>query len=118
VTVDEAVRDLLNISTDVRRVAVLGPDDELLASGPDPASGEVAAAGGRLWKAAAARAAVSDDSASLDHVVVQDADGAVAVLERDGRHIVALTGPRPAIGLLVFDLRTCLGDAFGAEEAS
>jgi len=31
---------------------------------------------------------------------------------------VAVTGPHPAVALLLFDLRTCLSDAFaGREEA-
>ena len=39
------------------------------------------------------------------------------MLRDDGRGIVAVTGPQPAIGLLLFDLRTCLTDA-GSGEAS
>jgi hypothetical protein len=31
---------------------------------------------------------------------------------------VACTGPQPAVALLLFDLRTCLGDAFAAGEAA
>ncbi len=46
------------------------------------------------------------------------ADGAVAAVEAHGHRAVAVTGPRPAVALLLFDLRTCLGDAFaGGEEA-
>jgi hypothetical protein len=47
---------------------------------------------------------------------VQDTNGAVAMLAAHGRRIAAVTGPRPAVGLLLFDLRTCLGDAFAEEE--
>ena len=46
------------------------------------------------------------------------ADGVVAAVEAYGHRAVAVTGPRPAVALLLFDLRTCLGDAFaGGEEA-
>ena len=114
-TVDEAIRDLLNISTDIRSVAVLGPDRELLACGPGAAASELAAAADRLWDAASARATAVGDAA-LDHIVVQDAAGAVVVLQADGRRIAALTGAQPAVGLLLFDLRTCLSDAFAAED--
>ena len=39
------------------------------------------------------------------------------MLQAHGGRIVAVTGPRPAVGLLLFDLRTCLGDAFAEEDA-
>jgi predicted regulator of Ras-like GTPase activity (Roadblock/LC7/MglB family) len=115
VTIDEAIRDLLNVSTDIQGVAVLGPDGDIAAAGPRAGAADLAAACGRLWEAAVARAAALGES-PLDHVVVQDANGAVALLAARGRRIAAVTGPRPAVGLLLFDLRTCLGDAFAAEE--
>jgi hypothetical protein len=109
-TVDEAIHDLLDISTDVRRVAVLGPDGELLGAGPGAAGADVGAAAGRLWDAASRRGAALGE-APLDHVVVHDASGAVAVVREGDRRIAALTVPDPAVGLLLFDLRTCLSDA-------
>jgi len=115
VTIDEAIRDLLNVSTDIQGVAVLGPEGDIAAAGPRAVAADLAAACGRLWEAAVARAADLGES-PLDHVVVQAADGAVALLAARGWRIAAVTGPRPAVGLLLFDLRTCLGDAFAAEE--
>ena len=114
-TTDEAIRDLLNVSTDIQSVAVLSPEGTVAAAGPGAVAADLAATCGRLWEAAAERAAALGES-PLDHVVVQDANGAVALLAARGRRIVAVTGPRPAVGLLLFDLRTCLGDAFAAEE--
>ena len=113
-TVDEAIRDLLNVSTDIQGVAVLGPEGDIAAAGPGAVAADLAATCGRLWEAAAECAAALGES-PLDHVVVQDANGAVAMLVAHGRRIAAVTGPRPAVGLLLFDLRTCLGDAFPAE---
>jgi len=115
VTTDEAIRDLLNVSTDIQSVAVLSPEGTVAAAGPGAVAADLAATCGRLWEAAAERAAALGES-PLDHVVVQDANGAVALLAARGRRIAAVTGPRPAVGLLLFDLRTCLGDAFAAEE--
>lgn len=115
-TVEEAIRDLLNISTDIRSVAVLGADrGDAPACGPGAAASGLAAAADRLWDAATVRAAAIGDAA-LDHIVAQDASGAVAVLQADGRRIAALTGAQPAVGLLLFDLRTCLTDAFAEED--
>ena len=114
-TIDEAIRDLLNVSTDIQGVAVLGPDGDVAAAGPGAVAADPAATAAWLWEAALERAATLAES-PLDHVVVQDSRGAVAMLAARGRRIAAVTGPRPALGLLLFDLRTCLGDAFAAEE--
>ncbi|MCX6364378.1 MAG: hypothetical protein NTW58_09490 [Actinobacteria bacterium] len=114
-TIDEAIRDLLNVSTDIQGVAVLGPEGDIAAAGPGVVAADLGVTAARLWEAAVARAAAFGESL-LDHVVVQDANGAVAMLAARGRRIAAVTGPRPAVGLLLFDLRTCLGDAFAEEE--
>ena len=116
-TADEAIRDLLDISTDVKGVAVLGAGGELLASGPGAVASDLGTAGTRLWDAAAGQA-LAAGATGLDHVVAEDTAGAVAVVEARGRRIVATTGPQPAVGLLLFDLRTCLADAFPGEETS
>jgi hypothetical protein len=114
-SVDEAIHELLSISTDITAVAVLGPGDEVLGAGPDPVSGGFPEAVRGLWDAAA-RASGGD--APLHSVIVQDAEGGVAVVAAGGRLIAALTRPRPAVGLLLFDLRTCLSDACPEEELS
>ena len=114
-TIDEAIRDLLNVSTDIQGVAVLGPEGDIAAAGPGTVAADLAATSARLWEAALERAAALAES-PLDYVVVQDTNGAVAMLAARGRRIAAVTGPRPAVGLLLFDLRTCLGDAFAEEE--
>jgi hypothetical protein len=114
-TVDEAIRGLLNVSTDVHRVALLGADGRLLGAGPDAVGADVVAAAERLWEAASRRA-VAMGEAPLDHVVVRDPAGGVAVVREGDRRIAALTSADPALGLLLFDLRTCLADAHGEEE--
>ena len=87
-----------------------------MAAGPAAAGARASAAIGLFWDAASLRA--GPGGAGLEHVVVPLADGAVAAVEAHGHRAVAVTGPRPAVALLLFDLRTCLGDAFaGAEES-
>ena len=88
-----------------------------MASGPGAAAETAAAAVGLLWDAASRRAA-ENDGGGLEHVVVPAAGGVVAVVEAHGHRAVAVTGPRPAVALLLFDLRTCLGDVFAAAEAT
>ena len=111
-TVDEAIRDLLNISTDVRRVVVLGPGGELLGAGPGAVGAEVGEAArppvgsGRAPRLLARRP-------PLEHVIVA---GRRSVASRScGRDRRSPPSPAhdPALGLLLFDLRTCLADAFG-----
>jgi hypothetical protein len=117
VTVDEAIRDLLSCSTDILGVAVLGPEGDIVAAGPGTVAADLAQTSGRLWEAAATRAASCRES-PLEHVVVHDETGVVAMVEAHGRRIAAVTGLKPAVGLLLFDLRTCLDDAFAEEEGS
>ena len=108
--VDESVRDLLSFSTDIRSVAVLDAAGEVVAAAPGAAPAGLHASAERLWEAAGSCAA-GKGGAGLEYVVVQDGAGAVGMLQESGRRIVAVTGPRPAVGLLLFDLRTCLTNA-------
>ena len=102
------------MSTDITSVAVVDASGTVLAAGPAAAGERASLAFGRLWEAASGRAG----DAGLEHVVVPLADGVVAAVEAHGHRAVAVTGPRPAVALLLFDLRTCLSDAFaGGEEA-
>jgi hypothetical protein len=114
-TIDETIRDLLDVSTDVVAVAVLDPSGAVVARGPGAAGTGLPEAAARLWDAAVARASLDGDAA-LEHVVVPVSGGAVAVVHAYGRRAVALTGARPAVALLLFDLRTCLGDAYADGE--
>jgi len=116
-TIDEAIRDLLDVSTDVTAIAVLDEDGAVVASGPGAAGTGVAEAAVPLW-AEAVRRVQDAGAAALEYVVVPVDGGVVAGVEAHGRRAVAVTGPDPAVALLLFDLRTCLGDAFaGPEEA-
>ena len=115
-TIDDAIRDLLDVSTDITAVAVLDDDGAVVASGPGAAGELTAEAAGRLW-AAAARRAELDGATGLEHVFVPVPGGAVALVDDHHHRAVAVTGPRPAVALLLFDLRTCLGDAYSATEA-
>lgn len=113
-TVDDAIRDLLDVSTDVLRVVVLDADGSTLGSGPHAAGAVVAAALDRLWQVA--RETGPTGAASLEHVAVELDGAAIVAVEADGRRAVALTVPHPPLGLVLFDLRTCLADAFPAED--
>ena len=115
-SVDEAIHDLLNFSTDIRSVAVIDAAGEVLVAAPSAAAAALGSAATGLWGAAEACATGSGRS-PLDYVVVQDPEYGVAMVRESERCIVAVTGPKPAVGLLLFDLRTCLTDAYPPEDA-
>ncbi|HTX68154.1 MAG TPA: hypothetical protein VMH50_03280 [Thermoleophilia bacterium] len=108
---------MLDVSTDVTAVAVLDEGGAVVASGPGAVGAELGGAVDGLWEEAVKRAG-KVRAAALEHVVVPVDGGAVALVEAHGHRAVAVTGPRPAVALLVFDLRTCLGDAFAAGDAT
>jgi len=113
-TIDEAIRDLLDVSTDIRSVAIFDDQGNLVGYGPGAVSIDAGAAVAGLWEAAARYAQALGDVA-LDHVVVPEDTGVVAIVAHGGRRIAAHTGLQPPVGLLLFDLRTCLNDAFPEE---
>jgi len=121
VTVDEAISDLLGISTDIRCLAVFDAGGALLGAGPGGVAAGAGAAADGLWRSAAEAAAADaggGPGAPLEHVAVDLGDAAVVVLEAGGRRIAAVTAAGPPLGLVLFDLRTCLADAFPAEADS
>ena len=131
-TPEEALRDLFEISTDVRAAALIDASGAVVAAAPGTvpeglaaaaaafaaAAGEATAtaAGGGTGAAAAggAAAAAAGGAAPVCHAVVPTAAGVVAMVDEAGARAVALAGPRPAVPLLVFDLRACLRQAFAA----
>jgi predicted regulator of Ras-like GTPase activity (Roadblock/LC7/MglB family) len=113
VNVDEAIHDLLSFSTDIEAVAVIGEGGDVVAAAPSADAAALQTAAAELW--AAAEACAQPSAGPLEHVVVRDARRAVAMLRGGGRGIVAVTGPKPAVGLLLFDLRTCLTDTASGE---
>ncbi len=105
------------MSTDIQSVVVIDDAGAVVAAGPGIAGADAAAAGERLWDVAR-RSAGALGGSDLEHIVVPVSGAAVAVVAAHGRRAAAVTGPRPAVALLLFDLRTCLGDAFADEEGA
>jgi predicted regulator of Ras-like GTPase activity (Roadblock/LC7/MglB family) len=115
-TVQEALNELLNVSADIAQAAVLDAEGCLLGASGLVAEEALGEAAGRLWLTAG-RIAERLGKADLDQIEVCSESGAVFVV-REGEHsIVALTGSRPVSGLVFYDLRACLHDAFPEEVA-
>ena len=105
----EALTDLKQISTQVERAVVVRTDGTLEASTlRDAAAAErIAQAANELWHAAdAARSTLGRPS--LAQLEVATPDGSVFAVRDDARMVCAVTAGDPTVGLIFYDLKTCL----------
>jgi predicted regulator of Ras-like GTPase activity (Roadblock/LC7/MglB family) len=110
--VAQALADLTQISSQIDQAVVVGPDGAVLGATFD--GGErLADAGARLLREAdAAR------GRPPQQLEASTRDGSVFVLRDGERTIIATTGPAPTVGLVFYDLKSCLkaaGEAPAAE---
>jgi predicted regulator of Ras-like GTPase activity (Roadblock/LC7/MglB family) len=108
-----ALADLTEISSQVRAAVIAGPDGEVLASTvPEERARSLAE------KAAALVAAAPfANGRELTHLQAATRDGSLFVV-RDGQHLIAATsGATPTVGLVFYDLKTCLRALRGNDEA-
>ena len=119
----QALADLTEVSSQIEAAVLADAGGGVLASTFEEAKGErVAETAAALLEAA--RETGSRGSTELRQVLAATPSGAV-FLVRDGRHLVAaVTGPEPTVGLVFYDLKTCLRlvdedePRTGAEEGS
>ena len=99
----QAIADLTEISPQVQRVAVIAANGSLAGSNADPASAQKLADGARrlLDAAEELRPGVSQLEAAT-------VSGSVFVVRDGDRLIAATTTPEPTVGLVFYDLKTCL----------
>jgi predicted regulator of Ras-like GTPase activity (Roadblock/LC7/MglB family) len=100
----QAIADLTEISPQVREVAVIGADGMLIGSNaPDDATAA------RLVEAAKHLVAEADALRSgISQLEVATVAGSVFVVRDGDRLIAATTTPEPTVGLVFYDLKTCL----------
>ena len=101
----QALAELMQLSSQIETAAVLDADGAVLAATSEGQGAE------QLAETAAELVGAAHDLGAQDEVTrveVELAEGAVFVLRESGRTIAARTGPEPASGLVVYDLRTCL----------
>jgi hypothetical protein len=99
----QAIADLTEISPQIQRVAVIAASGSLAGSNADPASAQKLADGARrlLDAAEELRPGVSQLEAAT-------VSGSVFVVRDGDRVIAATTTPEPTVGLVFYDLKTCL----------
>ena len=105
VDAEQAIADLMEISSQVEAAVLVGPAGEALAASvPPERATRIAAAAARLLEAASA-AAGGSTPAQLEAAT---RTGSVFVARDGARTIAATTEPGPTAGLVLYDLRTCL----------
>ena len=101
----QSLADLTEISTQILAASVVDEEGAVVASTLAVADGGALAAAGRtlLEQAASAR-----NGSEPTQIEAATEDGSVFVLRESGRAIVAITAPRPTVGLVFYDLKNAL----------
>ncbi len=102
---NEALAELLELSSQIDDAAIMGESGFVLASSGAPERGEQLA---RIAAELVAAAADVRPSGEVTRVEVALGAGSVFVVREGGRTVVATTVPEPTAGLVVYDLRTVL----------
>ena len=102
-----ALADLMEISAQVNEAVLLDASGSVVASTPadERRAEELARAASDLLETAAS---VRSDAGSVTQVEASTPAGSVFVVRDAERAIVATTGAQPTVGLVVYDLKTCL----------
>ena len=105
----ESLADLKQISTQIDRAVIVRADGSVAGStvADDALSGSIAEAGVRLWDAAD-RARRDLGRPQLSQLEVATGEGSVFAVRDEDFLIVASTPPEPTVGLIFYDLKTCL----------
>jgi predicted regulator of Ras-like GTPase activity (Roadblock/LC7/MglB family) len=101
----QALRELMEVSSQLTAAVVLDADGAVLAAAPESAGERLAASTKELIAAASELGGA--DGRDVTRVEVELGEGAFFVVREGGRTVAATTGPGPTSGLVVYDLRTC-----------
>ena|SRR5438105_728513 len=100
----QAIGDLTEISPQVRHVAVIGADGAVVGSNlaDEAAAGRLADGARQLVEAA------EELRSGVAQLEAATTAGSVFVVRDGDRLIAATTTPEPTVGLVFYDLKTCL----------
>jgi predicted regulator of Ras-like GTPase activity (Roadblock/LC7/MglB family) len=104
----QALADLTEISTQIQAAVIADEKGAVLAStfAEDATAGQ--AARSALDLLAAAEDSGRNGPVHLTQVLAAMHSGSVFVVRGDDRIATAITGPEPTVGLVFYDLKTCL----------
>jgi len=111
----QALADLTEISSQIECAVLFAEGGEVLGSTLDDAGAAAALARGAaelLERAGAFRS----EGGRVTQLEASTPEGSVFVVRDDGRGIVATTTPQPTVGLVFYDLKSCLRSAAETEE--
>jgi predicted regulator of Ras-like GTPase activity (Roadblock/LC7/MglB family) len=113
-TTPQALADLTEISAQIETAVVFDREGTVVASTvDDEKAGRLAGSALELFHAAEAHEPQAGELVQLDVALPH---GGVFVVRDEDRLIVATTAPEPTVGLVFYDLKTCLR-GLGAKEA-
>ncbi len=114
----QALADLTEISSQVIEVAILDRDGSIVAAtAPDPGRADRFVASVQRLLDEADRISRARGLAELTQLEASTHEGSVFVVRRDGRMIAAATRPDPTVGLVLYDLKHCIGSLDDATRA-
>ena len=107
----QALADLTEISTQIKAAALFRADGSVDAS---------TLADGRRFVEAARELLAAAEKVRTEPLVqleAASAGGSVFVVRDGERFVAAVTGPEPTVGLVFYDLKSCLRSSAASEEA-
>jgi predicted regulator of Ras-like GTPase activity (Roadblock/LC7/MglB family) len=105
----QAIADLTEISSQIEAVVVTDADGGVLGSNlDDEARARRVADGAARLLDEARSAAAGHEGAEPAQLEAATPDGSVFVVREGGRTITATTSPEPTVGLVFYDLKSCL----------
>ena len=115
----QALADLTEISTQIECAVLVGAEGSIVAGtlADAGATEELARAALELLAAAERTMGGADSRERLVQLQAVLPDGCVFVVRDDDRFVAAVTSPEPTVGLVFYDLKTCLRHVAGEELA-
>jgi predicted regulator of Ras-like GTPase activity (Roadblock/LC7/MglB family) len=115
----QALADLTEISSQIESAVLVDVHGAVVASTlGDPARADATARAARELLAGAERTMGGGDSRErLVQLQAATPEGCVFVVQDEERVVVAVTVPEPTVGLVFYDLKTCLRHVAGEELA-
>jgi predicted regulator of Ras-like GTPase activity (Roadblock/LC7/MglB family) len=115
----QALADLIEISTQIESAVLVDAQGKVAASNlADTARADAFARAARdLFAAAEESMSGSERRERLVQLQAVTPDGCVFVVRDEERVVAAVTVPDPTVGLIFYDLKTCLRHAAGEELA-
>lgn len=117
---EKAFKEMLEISTDVDKAVLFAGDEVVVSNFPESLQGTMVKKAHELAAAGAGRAA-DMGSAPLTQMVVESTGGMVFLVreaEDGGMGILATAKKDSRIGLVFYDMKTCIRDAQEADDAA